>query len=277
MEAPKLIKAIPNQGVNERAAYGPFDLSEFIQTADGSDIHFEAEIQDGASLPKGLICTYDGLVTGIPAKGTSGNYEVTINASNEAGSIKTQFNLSIQPTMASKDTQEFGDELKQKIWEAIESNQPIPDLTELLGRDVTPGDIYYLLERWASLTIYDAYNLEPPGEKKLIDLPGISKYFEAFDRGCCLVARPKDLFSHERTLADAIQTAQALAREAVRRDWVVELVGFNKLTRAAWVEIQHLGETMNKKFDVLNFEPTTSDVKLYQERSREGTMTRNIE
>lgn len=277
MEAPKLIKAIPNQGVNERAAYGPFDLAEFIQAPDGSDIHFEAEVQDGASLPKGMICTYDGLVTGIPAKGTSGNYEVIISATNDAGSITAQFNLSIQPSMASKDTQDYADELKQKIWEAIENNEAIPDLTELLGRDVTPGDIYYLLERWASLTIYDAYNLEPPGEKKLIQLQGASQYFETFDRGCCLVARPKDLFSHERTLADAIQTAQALAREAVRRDWVVELVGFSKLTRAAWVEIQHLAETMQKKIDVLNFEPTTNDVKLYHDRSSDGALTRNIE
>ena len=277
MEAPKLIKAIPNQGVNERAAYGPFDLAEFIQTADGSDIHFEAEVQDGASLPRGMICTYDGLVTGIPAKGTSGNYEVSIEASNEAGKLTAKFNLSIVPGMPSKDTQDYSDELKQQIWAAIESNQPIPDLSELLGREITPIEMYYLLERWATLTIYDAYNLEPPGEKKLIELQGASKHFNTYDRGCCLVAAPKELFSHERTLADAIQTAQALAREAVRRDWVVELVGFGKLTRAAWVEIQHLGETLNKKIDVLNFEPTTSDVKLYQDRAREAPMSRNVE
>ncbi len=91
-----------------------------------------------------------------------------------------------------------------------------------------------------------------------------------YDRGCCLVAAPKDLFSHERTLGDAIQTVQALAREAIRRDWVVELVGYSKLTRAAWVEIQALPEKMNKNIDVLNYQPTTNDVKLYQERSRHG-------
>jgi hypothetical protein len=285
MEAPVLIKPIPQQAVNERAAYGPLDLTEYIsapnagedtEEGEASEVHFEADIE-GMGLPQGMICTYDGIFTGIPAKGTAGTYEVNIEASNKAGSIKVTFNLVITPAIPEKDTQDYIDALKQEVWAAIENDQPIPELSELLGRDVTPLEVYYLLERWATLTIFDAYNLDAPGEKKEIHLQGVSPHFVTYDRGSCLVAAPKDLYSHERTLADAIQTAQVLAREAVRRDWVVELVGFSKLTRAAWVEIQHLGEAMNKKIDVLNFEPTTRDIKLYQESSQAGFKTRNIE
>lgn len=272
MEAPVILQPVPNQVVNERAAYGPFDLQEYINTPDGSELHFEAEVDDGASLPQGLICTYDGILTGIPARGTEGNYEVRLTASNDAGSVTTSFFFLIKPAPVT-DTTKFADELKQQVWEAIENNQPIPDLSEILGRDVTPLEIYYLLERWATLTIYDAYNLEAPGEKHEIHIEGASPHYVTYDRGCCLVAAPKDLYSHERTLGDAIQTAQALAREAVKRNWVVELVGFAKLTRAAWVEIQHLGEKMNQQIDVLNFSPTDSDIKLYQESVRSKPST----
>tara|TARA_R110000868_G_scaffold330887_11_gene591896 strand:+ start:199 stop:1032 length:834 start_codon:yes stop_codon:yes gene_type:complete len=277
MDAPALIKAIPSQGVNERAAFGPLDLTEFIQTPDGSDINFSAETAEGESLPKGMICTADGIVTGIPAKGTKGNYEIVVEAANEAGSIQAKFAFNIQPGIVRKDSQEYADELKQQVWQALEQNMPMPELQDILSNAVTPLDVYYLLERWATLTIYDAYNLDPPGEKHLIVLEGASEHYLTYDRGSCLVACPKDLFSHERTLADAIQTSQALAREAYQRQWVVELVGFEKLSRAAWVEFQHLGEKHNQKVEVLNYEPTTSDMKLYWERAQAQVAPKNVE
>jgi Putative Ig domain len=277
MEAPVLIQPIPDQGVNERAAYGPLDLTEYIQAPDGSELHFEAEIEGGSLLPGGMICTYDGIVTGIPAKKTAGSYKFVITASNEAGSVTAEFTLTIVSTHTNQGTQDYADELKKQIWEAIENEQPIPDMSELLGREITEAEIQYLLERWASLTIYDAYNLDTPGVKNEIQLEGASEHYATYDRGCCLVAAPKDLFSHERTLADAIQTVQALAREAIRRDWVVELVGHAKLTRAAWVEIQAIAEQMNKNIDVLNYQPTSNDMRLYQERSRNGLSGLNRE
>jgi hypothetical protein len=280
MEAPVLIKAIPSQGVNERAAYGPFDLTEYIQVPDGGDLRFQAETADGSSLPKGLICTEDGIVTGIPAKGTQGNYEIVITAWNEAGSIQPHFMLSIQPALVRKNTQEYADDLKQQVWQALEQSMPVPELPELqelMERAVTPLDVYYLLERWATLTIYDAYNLDPPGEKNLLVLEGASEHFLTYDRGSCLVACPKDLFSHERTLADSIQTAQALAREAFKREWAVELIGFEKLTRAAWVEIQELCETQNKKIEVLNYQPTMNDMRIYQEKLLGTVAPKNVD
>lgn len=267
MQAPVLINQIPNQGVNERAAFGPFDLREYIHDPDGGQLVFSAEVSGGASLPKGMICTADGIVTGIPAKDTNGNYEIIIEAQNDAGSLKAKFVLTIMPAFVDKNTQAYADELKAQIWSALEHNQAAPELLELLDRAITPLDVYYLLERWGTLTIYDAFNLDPPGEKKLLVLEGASEHFLTYDRGSCLVACPKQLFSHERTLADGLRTSEALAREAYKRNWTVELIGFEKYARAAWVEIQHLGDKYNKKLEVINYNASVNDVKLYSERA----------
>ena len=267
MEAPTLIKEIPSQGVNERAAYGPFDLNNYIQSADGSDVRFQAEVEGGASLPQGMICTEDGIVTGIPAKDTQGSYLIVIKASNDAGEIEATFLLNIQPTLVDTGAEVLADELKQQVWQALGENMPPPEITELLERAISPYEIYYLLERWGTLTVYDAFNLEPPSEKHLIVLEGASEHFLTYDRGCCLVACPKDLFSHERTLADGLVTAEALAREAFKRDWTVELVGFEKYSRAAWVELQTLGDKHNKKVEVLNYDASPTDVKLCIQRA----------
>lgn len=277
MEAPVLIKAIPSQGVNERAAYGPFDLTEYIKAPDDSELYFKAEVDGGAALPKGMICTQDGILTGIPAKGTRGHYEVTIEASNEAGSLQAVFQFSIQPNIAEKNTQEYVDDLKQQIWQALEHNTPMPEISDLIERAITPVDIYYLLERWATLTIYDAYNLDAPGEKQLLTLEGANEHYYMYDRGSCLVACPKDLFSHERTIADALQASKVLAREAYKRDWTVELIGFEKLTRAAWVEIQRLGDVHSKQLEVVNYHPTSRDVALYSQQVEQRLMSNQPE
>lgn len=268
MQAPVVVKEIPAQVTNERAAYGPIDLNEFIQAPDGAKVEFSAGLDTGESLPLGLICTSDGILTGIAGVDTEGSYTVILQAKNEAGDIQTEFSLTIQASLADRDTQSYQDELKTHIWQALDKNAPLPDLSDLLERGVSPLDIYYLLERWATLTIYDAFNLDPPGEKKVLTLKGVSEHYNVYDRGCCLVATPKDLYSHERTLADGIQAAQALAREAYKREWTVELIGFEKLTRAAWVEIQHLGDEHNRKLEVINYDVSTNDILLYDKQAQ---------
>jgi hypothetical protein len=72
MNAPQLLKAIPVQVINEQAAYGPFNLRDYFSS--DTPLQFRAELKDGAALPKGMICTTDGVLTGIPAKGTLGKY-----------------------------------------------------------------------------------------------------------------------------------------------------------------------------------------------------------
>ena len=267
MEPPVLTAPIPTQVINEQAAYGPFDLKKFIQVTEGSATPtFTAELSTGSALPQGMICTSDGVITGIPAKDTHGNYEVKITATNEAGSVNTTFVMTIKPSLLGTSA-EYSNQLKSQIWEALEKNMPIPDLMAIYERPVTLADVYYLLGRFGVLTIYDAFNLEPPGEKVLLNLPGISKHYNVYDRGSCLVATPKDLFSHERTLLDGLITARIMAREVYRRGWTVELTGFDKLMRTVWVEMQHLGDLYGRHLEVVNFQPTPDDLKLYNTES----------
>ena len=264
MSAPVLLQAIPNQVVNERAAYGPFDLKDFIQAAEegSSTVRFMGELQSGESLPKGMICTEDGILTGIPGKETHGNYQIIVTAENEEGSIQASFTLTIKPSLAGG-TADYIDQLKSQVWDALGKNLPIPDLAELYDRPVSDFDIYFLLERWGTLTIWDAFNLEPPGEKHLLTLEGASPHYYVYDRGSCLVATPVDLFSHERTLEDGLQTARAMSREVYKRQWTIQLAGFDKFIRAAWVEVQQQGDKYGKRLEVINFSPTFEEVRLY--------------
>lgn len=263
MHAPVLIKPIPAQVINEGAAYGPFDLKSFIQVPEGGEAaRFQAEVSDGRALPKGMICTTDGILTGIPAKDSQGNYEVMVTAENAVGSIQSKFILTIKPSLITTGGDYF-DKLKSQIWEALEQNLPIPDLGELYERPITALDIYYLLERWGTLTIWNAFDLNPPSDKKLLTLEGASKHYNVYDRGSSIVMCPKDLYSHERTIEDGLQTARAVAREIYNRGWTVEMAGFDKLTRAAWVEIQHLADKYGKPLEVINFNPSQHDLKLY--------------
>lgn len=270
MEAPVILKPVPSQVVNERAAYGPFDLKEFIGTSDlRSPLQFSAELTDGRCLPQGMICTADGILTGIPAKDTHDMYDVVVTASNEAGSVTATFSLTIKPSLLSAGTSEFIDTLKSQVWSALGKNLPMPELAELLEQAVTPLDIYYLLERWGTLTIYDAFNLEMPGNKVALTLKGASEHYHVYDRGCCLIATPKDLFSHVRTLEDGLRTARAMANEVYQRKWTIELIGFEKLTRAAWVEIQHLNHRQGKELEIINYHPGTNDLRIYQAQAIE--------
>lgn len=262
MEAPVIVKPIPAQVVNEHAAYGPFHLSDYIATPDQSAFRFSAELSTGESLPKGMICTEDGVLTGIPASDTHGNYEIKLTAENEAGYVETTFVLTIKPSLGGNPTA-YMDQIKAQVWEALDQNMPLPDLGDILNRPITAMDVYYLLERWAMLTIWNAFNLEPAGEKVLLNLPDASPHYHVYDRGSCLIATPKDLFSHERTLEDSLQTARAMAREIYRRGWSIEFAGFDKMTRAAWVEVQQLMDKHGKKIEIINYYPSPEDIKIY--------------
>lgn len=263
MPVPILVKPIPAQVINEGAAFGPFNLKDYIQVAEGSSpARFSAELNNGTSLPTGMICTQDGALTGIPAKETQGVYHVVVTAQNADGAVQAEFDMTIKAGLTDRGANYF-DELKSQVWEAVGNNLPIPDLSEFYNRPISIVEYYYLLERWGILRVWDAFNLDPPGELHLLNLEGASKHFNVYDRGSCIVAVPKDLFSHERTLLDGIITAQAVAREVYKRGWTVELVGLDKYTRAAWLEIQHLGDQHNKQLEVINYQVSPQDVKLY--------------
>jgi hypothetical protein len=148
------------------------------------------------------------------------------------------------------------------VWEALGKNQPMPDMADIFNLPITTNDIYFLMQRFASLAIWDVYNLESPGDKVLLNLAGSNPHYNIYDRGCCLVGAPKDLFSHQRTLADALQTARVMANEVYKRGWTIEFAGFNKMVRAAWVELQLLGSTSGKFLEILHYSPSVSDIRL---------------
>lgn len=262
---PVLVKEIPAQIINEGAAYGPFDLKQYIQSPDDSgELRFTGELIDGRPFPKGLVCTQNGIISGIPAPGTRGAYEFVIIAENDSESpLLTQFSFTIKERIA-LDTELQGVNFKSQVWEALGKNLPLPDLGEVMNRAPTPIEIYYLLQRWATLTIWDVYNLDTPGEKKLLQLEGCSPHYQLWDRGSCLIAAPKDLYSHERTLEDALQTAKVLAREVYKRGWVIEFAGFDKMVRAAWVELKLLEEKHGKALEVLHYNPSPDDLKVFK-------------
>lgn len=270
MDAPSIKQPIPAQVVNERAAYGPFDLKPFFNFDDPERVYFTAELKAGGPLPRGMICTGDGILTGIPAKDTHAQYDVIISVSNEAGEIQAPLVLTIKPSLLIERSQ-YGDAAKAQVWEALQHDLPIPELADIYNLPITPLDIYYLLERWGIITIWDVYNLEPPGNKVLLDLPDISEHFNVYDCGSCIIGAPKDLYSHERTLEDGLRTARAMAKEVYQRHWTVELSGFDKFTRAAWVEIQLLGDQYGRKIEVINFNPTLEDVHLYSVEANNNT------
>jgi hypothetical protein len=266
MAQPVLNNPIPSQIVNERASYGPFDLKQFIQTPDGGALVFRAELKDGKALPKGMILTSDGILTGIPAKDTQGVYEIVVTAESDTAELKTTFMFTVKPSLANNEAA-YVEKLKAQVWDALQKNLPIPVLDELINLPISKLDIYYILERWGTLTIWDAFNLDPPTTLNLLNLPGASPHYYVFDRGSSIVMTPKDLFSHERTTADGMQTARAVAGEVYKRGWTIEMAGLGKWTRNVWMELQLLGDKHGKHIEIIGYTPSKGELKLYNSKT----------
>src|SRR5689334_20390094 len=99
---PILVTPIPPQVVNEGASFGPLNLNDFIQSPDteSGTLRFVGELGDHKALPKGLICTSNGTLAGIPGKGTKGSYVFLITAANDSGTpLAVQFSFTIQERM----------------------------------------------------------------------------------------------------------------------------------------------------------------------------------
>lgn len=264
-QPPVLIKPLPFVMTYEGAAYGPLDLNRYFKSpnSESGKMRFSAQLLNGQGLPQGLICTQDGLMSGIPANGTAGEYEYRIMAENDSDVPLMLTSTIVIKNQLSVTDPGFFNSLKSQIWQALGTNMPVPDIADLINRPVTGAEIYYLLQRFATLTVWDVLNLEVPSQKVELQLPGISPHYGIYDCGSCLVAAPKDLFSHERTLEDALQTSKVLAREIYQRRWSVEFDGFNKMIRATWVELQHLGDQYGHKINVAHFQPGPDDLRAY--------------
>lgn len=264
MDAPILKSAIPAQLVNENGALEPLDLKNFIQADNLQELKFKAKHKKAHELPKGLICTPDGLITGIPASGTHGTYEIIVTAQSAAGNLTIEFVLNIQPDITTNPL-EYADKVKSQIWEALEKELALPNLMQIYDRPISALDVYYLLERWATLTVWDAFNLDPPGEKQLLNLKDVSPHYYVYDRGSCLVATPKNIFSDDHTLRDSLDTAKAMAREVFDRGWTVQLAGFEKMAQAVWIEVGQLNNAFNKKIEIVGYDPSFKEIRLLNE------------
>lgn len=269
-QPPVLNKPIPPMVINEGGAYGPVDLKDYVTSPNELSglLHFVAGLDSASALPEGLICTDDGLFGGIPSIHTIGNYKVVLIVENDSDSpLIAEFELTIKPRIVMDDPHILT-QLKSEVWKALGENLPIPEIKELMERPITAAEIYYLLQRFAVLTIWDIYNLESPTDKVALTLPDANSHYQYYDRGSCIIAAPTDLFSHKRTLEDALQAARVLAREAYKRGWTIEFAGFNKMIRAAWVELQILGNRHGKQLEIVHYNPSPEDYKLYNAQSQ---------
>jgi hypothetical protein len=267
MASLSLAKPIPDQVINEGASYKPFDFKVFLTSAGAlGSLQFQADLADGQALPKGLICTQDGILSGIPAQGAEGSYRVRLKITDiEGGVLVTSFNLVIKPANVAQ-PHSLLRELKQQVWAAVGQGQPIPtmpDIDHLLGSSITAAEYYHLLERYAYLIIWDADNMSFPGELVKLNLMGASDKFQVYDRGSCIVASPKDLYTHDRTPHDALITSRAMAEEAFKRNWTIEFSGFDKMVRAACVRLHVLSAQHQRKVSILHYALQPDDMMIY--------------
>jgi len=268
---------------------------------------YSIDVENGDNLPPDLDYTITGQIYGqlrSPALEHS-PYVINITVTNGGlESLKTQFELEVLPPITPDDEwkvdesleDEFAAEIKlsheeqqslydaleqaeaeknhqfteekQDIWQAILQGQSIPELTALLDRPITHQEVYYLLSRVAYFVIWDANNANPAGPLSALALKNASEHFHVYDRGSCIVATPKHLFDHTRTLFDAVKTAQAIAQEVFQRGWAVEFGGFDKMVRAAWVEFELLSQKHTKTVEYSYFNPTAHDVESLNQAKR---------
>ena len=260
---------------------------------------YTVEVENTESMPFNLDYTITGEIYGQvrPPALTGSPYQIVVTVSNGSElPLVTSFELTILPALNPEDewsideavADEFDNEAnlnaeeelelfknlketsekegrfteeKQAIWEAILQGQTIPELKELMDRPISHHEIYYLLSRISYFVIWDANNSAPAGALQALVLKGASELFNVYDRGSCIVATPKQLFDHNRTLRHGIHTAQAMAYEVFQRGWKVEFGGFDKMVRAAWVEFELLSQKFGKPVSYSYFQPTPQDVE----------------
>src|SRR5260221_2546070 len=179
-DKPILVRPIPPLIVNESGALGPLNLNDYIHPADAEEgeLHFMAELSDGSALSKGLICTESGTLGGIPAAGTEGTYDIVIHATSPSGAeLATNVSLTIKERISMLEGHQYFTDLKAKVWDALGQNLPLPEIESLLDRPLTLVEVYYLMQQFATMTIWDVHNLDLPGDVVQLNLEGASPHF----------------------------------------------------------------------------------------------------
>lgn len=266
----------------------PIDLKTFVVNPTNHSLRITSESVMGGDLPAGLVCSPEGVLSGIPARGTASEIPNDILVFVECeGALPLTFDiyLTIYPAEnlsvilpeneatamfkadAERMKEEYGIDLGQleNFWGLFSDDLSHPDLKEFLTRKIKPADIYYLLGRFATLTIWNADDVSPADEGQMIQLKEASPHFFVYDFKVALIATPKDLYEASRTLEDALQTARAMVLEVQRRKWNVQLAGYDKMVTAAWVEANRLNDLkQGHAIKVEYYSPTPTDQHILQ-------------
>lgn len=154
-----------------------------------------------------------------------------------------------------EDNEEDPESIANNIQQATGQNaQSI--LEDVFKRPPTQQEIYRLHERFASFIIWNGGDLRLADVGQKIDVKGVHETFEVYEFEVCFVAKPVALYSDDRGVSEAVQTAQALARMVHDREWnPVEFSGYDKMARAAWFQIQSLNMQRERQVNVSNFTP----------------------
>lgn len=252
----------------------PFEINNYLDNPNNKTIEVTAALANGSPLPKGLKCSDDGKITGKPLKGTAAEqpYNVNIIVRDKSGVG------AIFPALLKIHTDEsYQEDIKKRddlanYWERLQQGLPLPNIEEILNRKISKSDIYWLLGRFATLTVWNGDDLSSPQDGKIIIIKGASDKFNVYEfyndnrQAVAIVTSPKELFDHDRTMADAIQTAKAMAHNIKERGWNCEMAGFGIMTVALWMEVQHLNSIATedqKKIDIYHYHPSDRAYYLY--------------
>lgn len=237
--------------ITEGREMRPFDLARALP----EDMDLEQVLLDtakGDALPEGITLDAKGVLRGSPRMGSSVSspFHLQIDINDES---------CIQPIELRVGVQMNPEEIEKRqldIWQAFQEGRDLPqDFIELLERPVTKADIYHLIERYASFTVWNSDDMRLAKEGRKIKIRDVSDKYQIYDFDVCLVASPKDLLADDRSLKDALDTARGMVREVHRRRWNIELGGFDKMAMAAWYEVRELNDRSRHQMNIKNYTP----------------------
>ena len=248
---------LPNKQVflTEGREMRDFDVKKCF-SAEINFTEFYLDIANGDDLPEGISLGNDGVLRGSPRMGaTIGSpYKIVVDVNDEA--YQQPIDLHVGAQLRPEDIANR----QGQIWRAFHDSDELPmDFVEFVERPISKLDVYHLVERFASFTIWNADDRSIAGEGRQIRIRESNDKFLIYDFEVCIVATPKDLFAGDRTLGDAVDTGRAMVREAHRRRWHVEFGGFDKMATQAWHEVQKLNNRSRHKMEIKNYTPTGVD------------------
>ena len=272
IEQPKLLEEFLEFSLQAGSEITSIDLKKSIDNPSNISLKFSAELSLGGPMPENLTCSEDGVISGILARNTAALLPHSVSVVAEGEAIEPlAFDIYLYIVAAEGAEAEEAEELQpaelefdleqfDQYWKAFNDKLDLPDLEELLTRQITKRDIYYFINKFATLTVWNADDYRPADVGELISIQGESEHFMVYNFDVALVATPKDLYSTSRTMGDALQTARSMVQEAYKRKWNVELAGLDKMVSAGWVEAEWLNKNKAEyKMAVKNFIPSEND------------------